>query len=77
MKRTDRMTVKRICAGHYMVTRTRRNQPDYKVAVTQVVYPNDGTYWIAAANWDRLLMTDPLPRKSDAVFNAKHMLSEI
>lgn len=64
------MKVKRICAGSYKVTHYLNS-----VYVTKVVYPNDGTYWIAAANWDHDLFTDPLHTKASAVLNAKYMLA--
>lgn len=69
--RETRKTAKvtRVCAGEYEVGNGVRT-----VRVTKVRYP-DGTYWIAAANWDRWLMTDPLYTKREAVFNARDMLN--
>lgn len=58
------------CAGSYIVTDGARS-----VDVVQVHYPNDGTYWIAAAQWDRHRVSDPLDTKREAVAVAQHMLS--
>ena len=64
----------RIHAGEYVVRYTHDVRS--KVAVSRVTYPNDGTYWIAAACWDRRLHTDPLPTKRAAVCQAHFMLQE-
>ena len=63
----------RIHAGEYVV---RSQAATLQVAVSRVTYPNDGTYWIAAACWDRRLHTDPLPTKRAAVCQAHFMLQE-
>jgi hypothetical protein len=68
--REKHMKTKRICSGAYKVVDGLNT-----VHVTRVEYP-DGIYWIAAANWDRDLLTDPLPTKREAIFNAQHMLTE-
>ena len=69
--------VTRICPGEYEVRVPSVDSFGPKfVRVTRVYYPGDGTYWIAAANWDRLLYSDPLPRKKDAVQSAEYMLTE-
>ena len=59
----------KIAAGAYKVTDGTRT-----VDVTRVTYPNDGTYWIAAAQWDYRRLSDPLWTKREAVTVAKHML---
>lgn len=68
---TRRLKTTRICAGEYEVRSDTR-----VVSVSRVTYPNDGTYWIAAACWDRRLHTDPLPTKRAAVCQAHFMLQE-
>lgn len=54
------------CAGSYV-----RTDGSQKVSV-QYFDHLDG--WIAKAEWDRFLMTDPVPTKREAVLNADHML---
>ena len=68
------LKTRRICAGEYEVFDTLNFRPDHKVRVTQVKYPDEGTYWIAAAAWDSCLYTDPVLTKRDAVHNAHEML---
>lgn len=60
----------RVCAGEYVVSNGTK-----RVRVTKVQYPNDGVYWIAAAEWDAGQYTDPLFTKRDAVFNAIIMIT--
>lgn len=59
----------RICAGLYEVTDGKNI-----VKVTQVHYPNDGMYWVAAADWDSMRVSDPLYTKRDAMRSANYML---
>lgn len=59
---------RRICAGLYTVTCGVR-------AVT-IEYRADLKGWVAAANWDQWLYTDPVPTKNAAVYNAQIMLKE-
>lgn len=66
----------RICAGEYEVRLIAGIAPWLAVRVTKVHYPGDGIYWIAAANWDEHLHTDPLATKRDAAFNAKRMFED-
>lgn len=60
---------KKICAGMYEVT-----DGENTVMITQVYYPNDGKYWVAAAQWDSSRFSDPLYTKHDAMKSAKYML---
>lgn len=63
-------------AGEYEVSRVgstvkRRLRT---VRITKVC--DNGVYWIAAANWDSYLYTEPLKTKRDAVYYAKIMLRD-
>jgi hypothetical protein len=62
MARTTRSS-----AGEYSVTDGKR--------IVRVSYFEHLKGWVAAAEWDRCLYTDPLPTKRDAVFNATLMLA--
>lgn len=67
------MKSKRICAGMYEV-----KLGDRTVTINHFS-PADGasfTGWVAAADWDRYLYTDPLDTKADAMRSAEHMLND-
>lgn len=64
------MKTKRNCAGSYTVSQDR-----WTVTVTRFEHLK-GQQWVAAAEWDRHLYTDPMWTKTDAVFTAKQMIAE-
>ena len=59
----------RVCSGEYTV----QDSSGRFVRVCRVYYPHDGTYWIAAPDFDNNT-SDPLPTKRDAVQTAHYML---
>lgn len=59
----------KIAAGAYTVT-----DGTHTVDVTRVEYPNDGVYWVAAAQWGRGRVSDPVYTKREAVHIAQSML---
>ena len=63
----------RICAGEYIVRETTDIRPSRQVRVTKVHYPNDGTYWIAAPDFDSNT-SDPVSTKRSAVRSAVFMI---
>ena len=58
----------KICAGEYEISIN-----DLTVRVFKHEFIGE---WIAAAEWDSSLTTDPLPTKAHAVFNARLMLED-
>lgn len=64
----------RYCAGEYLVVGRTAGRPR-AVRVVKVHYPQDGVYWIAAAERGNHT-SDPLPTKRAAVEAAKQMLQE-
>ena len=63
---------RRICAGAY-----ERIASDGRFVDVYTIELYDGKWWIAAADWDSRLYTDPLYTKSDAVAAADEMLAGI
>lgn len=63
----------RVAPGRYYVSDGTGN-----VTVTRMDHlPARGPQWVAAAEWDRYLYTDPLWTKADAVTEAHRMLSHV
>lgn len=58
----------RISAGEYSLSNGCR-----AVRVTKVRL-SDGKWWIAAADWDAGIYSDPLPTKREAMIIAREML---
>ena len=63
-----RTFTRRHSAGNYTVHALRR-----RVTITYFAHLRG---WIAAAEWDRHLYTDPLPTKRDAMREAQAMITE-
>lgn len=59
-------------AGYYQVTDTETHN---SVTVLRNPALSGPDKWIARANWERHLVTDPLPTKRDAVREAAFMLA--
>lgn len=57
---------KRISAGDYTRSEGKNS--------VRISYEDCWGGWVAVAKWDRLLYTDPLPTKRDAIRNADRML---
>lgn len=66
----DSIVTKRKCAGEYKVTNGERT-----VFVSKINF-GYGDEWVAAAEWDNTLYTDPLPTKREAVYNARLFIIE-
>lgn len=60
------MRTKRVASGAYTVS--------HKEYVVTVDLRSDLKAWIAAANWDRSLYTDPIRTKRGAVREARRMI---
>ena len=61
-------TSEKICAGEYEI-----KFKEYTVSISR--HEHLGNMWVASANWDRFLYTDPVYSKKEAVRNAKEMIS--
>ena len=70
LERKDKMNIKRLGPGRYIVS-----NGDRTVTVIQNPQLRGAWKWIAYADWDRYMVTDPLPTKRDAVDQAKQMLA--
>lgn len=60
----------RICPGEYMV-----KAGNARVFISRNTYW-DGELWVASADWDKGIYTDPLPTLRDAKANAIEMIKE-
>lgn len=67
-----RPRVKRVCPGCYTVEQKVDEADYYTVTITR---RDDLNGWIAAANWDRHLYTDPVPTLRKAEREAVAMIN--